>query len=122
MSTQLPTSIINSNSIIFDDSMLDPITFGPMTTLGLPDETGRPMSCIQTGYTVGETTLHQLDQHPITRGPIDMAQWKPNFALIACIDQFITKQNLPPRSSDPVSLPLPFDENSPIKVFFIDTS
>ena len=121
MSTQLPTSIINS-SIIFDDSMLDPITFGPMTSSGFPDEAGRPMSCTDGGYTVGETTLHQLEQHPIHRTPIIMAQWKPNFALIACIEQFITKQNLPPRSSDPVSLPLPFDENSPILVIFIDTS
>ena len=118
MSIQSNTSTINS-SIIFDDSMLDPITFGPMTTLGLPDETGRPMSCVQTGYTVGETTLHQLDQHPITRGPIIMAQWKPNFALIACIEQFMVRHITP---SNPVSPHLPLDESAPIQVIFIDTS
>ena len=110
MSTQLPTSIINSSfissfisPISFDGSMLDPITFEPMTTCGFPDEAGRPMSCVQTGFTVGEKTLHQLEQDPITRDPIIMAQWHPNFALIACIEEFITKQKLPPQSSVPVS-------------------
>jgi hypothetical protein len=87
MSSNINTKQVSN--IKWLESMLCPILLGPMTNRGYPNETGRPMSCIETGYTVGEKTLHQLATHPKLGTPIDVTRWQINFTLESSIENFI---------------------------------
>ena len=77
------------NNIVWKDSMLCRVLFGPMTDKGYKDETGRPYSCIDTSYTVGEKTLRQLTSHPLKREPMDLNKWRINLGVEECIEEHI---------------------------------
>ena len=123
MSSSNVPSINNPiQTLIFPDSMLDKITYGPMTDIGYPGEAGHPMSCKSTQYTLGSKTLSILDKHPFTRQPINRSEWNPNRGLQDAIEEFIGNAHIQatiPVSQVVISSP---DQADKIMVFFIDTS
>ena len=121
MSNSINTSQINIAKM--PDSFLDTDTFEPLTSIGIPNEAGRPMSDIETGYTVGKNNLGKYTSHPITRQPMIFSNWRPNFALEKSIAEWITSQSTPHSTiANAMVLELNINGKEEIIIIYIDTS